>query len=86
MRAIDFPHKVTTREVISKEKKLALQILIQENKCVYKSEKQIYTLTFQELGSIFKLRECAQSIFRIKLSLYGSFLGFLKKKIRVENT
>jgi hypothetical protein len=35
----------------------------------------------QDQGSIFKLRECAQSIFRIKLGVVRSFFAKIQKKI-----
>ena len=64
MRAIDSPHKITPRNMILRKKF--------QNFSIFAS---IYTSIFPNQGqvSIFTLRECAQSIFRMILPLYRLF-------------
>src|SRR3569623_1000971 len=64
MRAIDSPHEITTRNMILSEKF--------QNFSIFAS---IHTFIFlnQGQGSVFTLRECAQSIFRMILPLYRLF-------------
>jgi hypothetical protein len=73
---------ILCRESIGSLPKLenASLTLIQGNKVCIEAEIQyiLISLNYGQ-GSLFKLREYAQSISRIKLPIYGSFLEFLKK-------
>src|SRR6185437_4064853 len=64
MRVIDSPHEITPRNIILREKF--------ENFSIFASIHTSISLN-QGQGSIFTLRECAQSIFRMILGLYRLF-------------
>ena len=64
MRGIDFSHKITPRNMILREKFQNFSIFASIHTSIFLNQGQ---------GSIFTLRECAQSIFRIKLPLGMSF-------------
>ena len=65
MRAIDSPHEITPRNKILREKFPNFSIFA-----------SIHTSTSlnQGQGSIFTLRECAQSIFHLEITLKSRFL------------
>jgi hypothetical protein len=67
VREVDLSYKVTPR-MIFRRKIQNFDILV-----------SIHTLISLNQGSIFKLWECAQSIFRIKLPLEKSFLQKFQK-------
>src|SRR4051794_37798764 len=75
MRAIDSPHEITPRNIILREKF--------ENFSIFASIHTSISLN-QGQGSIFTLRECAQSIFRMILGLYRLFWQkkFFEKNFR----
>src|SRR3569833_1026718 len=64
MRAIDFPHEITPRNMILRQKF--------QNVSIFASIHTSISLN-QGQGSIFTFRECAQSIFRMILPLYRLF-------------
>jgi hypothetical protein len=64
MRVIDFSHKITPREMILRQET--------QNCSIFASIHTTISLN-QDQGSIFTLRECAQSIFRMILLLYRLF-------------
>src|SRR6185437_15448808 len=64
MRAIDFPYEITPRNMILRQET--------QNVSIFASIHTPISLN-QGQGSIFTLRECAQSIFRIILPLYRPF-------------
>src|SRR6185312_14542377 len=73
MRAIDFSHEITPKNMILKEKFQKIFIFASIHTSISLNQGQ---------GSIFTLRECAQSIFRIILPLYRLFW---QKKFSTEN-
>ena len=72
MRAIDSPHKITPRKMILRQET--------QNFSIFASIHTYISLN-QGQGSIFKLRECAQSIFRLEITLKSRFLEENRKKI-----
>ena len=64
MRAIDSPHETTPRNMILREKFQIFSIFASIHTSISLNQGQ---------GSIFKLWECAQSIFRMILPLYRLF-------------
>src|SRR6185437_2600282 len=72
MRAIDSPHEITPRNMILREKF--------QNFSIFASIHTSISLN-QGQGSIFTLRECAQSIFRLEITLKSRFLEENRKKI-----
>ena len=65
MRAIDFPHEITPRNMILRQKF--------QNVSIFASIHTSISLN-QDQESIFTLRECAQSIFRLEITLKSRFL------------
>src|SRR3954465_4963214 len=65
MRAIDFPHEITPRNMILREKFQNFSIFALIHTSISLNQGQ---------GSIFTLRECAQSIFRLEITLKSRFL------------
>ena len=65
MRAIDSPHKITLRNMILREKF--------QNFSIFASKHTSISLN-QGQGSIFTIQECAQSIFRLEITLKSRFL------------
>jgi hypothetical protein len=57
MRAIDFPHEITSRKMILREKFKKFSIFA-----------SIHTSIFLNQGSLFKRWKCAQSILHMKLA------------------
>jgi hypothetical protein len=71
MRAIDSPHKITPRKVILRQETQNVLIFASINTSISLNQGQ---------GSIFTLRECAQSIFRLEITLKSRFLEENRKK------
>src|SRR2546430_17691287 len=71
MRAIDSPHEITPKNIILREKFEKFSIFASIHTSISLNQGQ---------GSIFTLRECAQSIFRMILGLYRLFW---QKKFRL---
>ena len=69
MRWIDFSHKITLRTMILEKSKIFIFSL------------QYKALIFLNQGSIFKLRECAESIFRLEITLKTRLIEENQKKI-----
>jgi hypothetical protein len=76
MRTIDSPHEITPRNMILREKF--------QNFSIFASIHTSISLN-QGQGSIFTLRECAQSIFRLEITLKSRFLEENRKKIFEKN-
>jgi hypothetical protein len=72
MRAIDSPHKITPRKVILRQETQNVSIFASIHTSIFLNQGQ---------GSIFTLRECAQSIFRLEITLKSRFLEENRKKI-----
>ena len=76
MRAIDSPHKITPKKMILRQET--------QNVSIFASIRTSISLN-QGQGSIFTVRECAQSIFCLEITLKNRFLEENRKKIfRVE--
>src|SRR6185437_4890582 len=77
MRAIDSPHEITPRNMILREKF--------QNFSIFASIHTSISLN-QGQGSIFTLRECAQSTFRLKITIKNRFLEDKRNKQAINVT